>query len=145
MSDNTFVGSLNGYLVMALAITATVAIAMTFDIQISLSRIDPDDHTTWPNMAPQIRYYFIPIVALPLVLGSVLAKMLLNLAKRCQFRRYSHWAALGFCYGIVGVALPLVRTGLSLYPAIGIALAVSLGMALWVRRQFGILQKVDAI
>ena len=46
-----------------LAMFAGIAAFTWLDVQISLSAIDPKDPSSWPNMAPQVRYGFIPLLA----------------------------------------------------------------------------------
>ena len=60
-----------GYAAMALAIAVGFAGFMVADVQPALARIDADDPPTWPNMAPQVRYFFIPVVAGAVVVAAV--------------------------------------------------------------------------
>lgn len=65
-----------GYAAMASATTAGVTAVMFADVQLVLSRIDPNDSSTWPNMARQVRYYFIPVVAAAIVIAAVATNVL---------------------------------------------------------------------
>jgi len=64
---------------MALAIAVGVAGFTVADVQLALARIDADDSATWPNMAPQVRYFFIPVVAGAVVVAAVAVNLLLTL------------------------------------------------------------------
>ena len=80
---------------MALAIAVGVARFMVADVQLALARIDADDSATWPNMAPQVRYFFIPVVAGAVVVAAVAVNLLLTLIDHRRTDLLRHWGFLG--------------------------------------------------
>jgi hypothetical protein len=64
---------------MALAIAVGVVGFMVANVRLALARIDADDSATWPNMAPQVRYFFIPVVAGAVVVAAVAVNLVLTL------------------------------------------------------------------
>jgi hypothetical protein len=113
-----------GYIAMVLTIAVAVTLFSVADVQISLAYIDPSDPSTSPNMAPQIRYYFIPFLAAALAVASVLFNLLLDFIQRRRLFRLSHWMILGAAYGLAASSL------LTRYFSIGGALPLLLGPAL---------------
>lgn|SRR5574341_1422357 len=79
MSTSRAIGAVAGYAAMALAIAVGVVGFMVADVRLALARIDADDSATWPNMAPQVRYFFIPVVAGAVVMAAVAVNLLLTL------------------------------------------------------------------
>lgn len=111
-----------------LALLAGIALLVFLDVQVSVAAIDPSNPTTWPNMAPQIRYLFIPVFFIITLLFTAIADPLLrgllalpSLAKPWQY------AALGFSYSTL-LASPLVARfvegpGLIAGPVLAVLLA----------------------
>jgi hypothetical protein len=103
-----------------------VAAIVYVDVQRSLALIDPADSSTWPNMAPQIRYYFVPmLVAHCLVVAAVVEPLLRYVVVRRTLARWHQWLLLGLGYSLLHIDLPM--DGLLPYPAsrlFGLALAV---------------------
>lgn len=64
---------------------------MVADVQLALARIDADDSATWPNMAPQVRYFFIPVVAGAVVVAAVAVNLLLTLIDHRRTELLRHW------------------------------------------------------
>jgi hypothetical protein len=79
MSTSRAIGAVAGYAAMALAIAGGVVGFMVADVRLALARIDADDLATWLNMAPQVRYFFIPVVAGTVVVAAVAVNLLLTL------------------------------------------------------------------
>ena len=92
---------------MALAIAVGVAGFMVADVQLALARIDADDSATWPNMAPQVRYFFIPVVAGAVVVAAVAVNLLLTRIDHRRTELLRHWVFLGAAYSLVASALPM--------------------------------------
>ena len=80
---------------MALAIAVGVAGFMVADVQLALARIDADDSATWPNMAPQVRYFFILVVAGAVVVAAVAVNLLWTLIDHRRTELLRHWVLLG--------------------------------------------------
>jgi len=99
---------------MALAIAVGVAGFMVADVQLALARIDADDSATWPNMAPQVRYFFIPVVAGAVVVATVAVNLLLALIDHRRTELLRHWVFLGAAYSLVASALPMRYLGLNI-------------------------------
>ena len=99
---------------MALAIAVRVAGFMVADVQLALARIDADDSATWPNMAPQVRYFFIPVVAGAVVVAAVAVNLLLTLIDHRRTELLRHWVFLGAAYSLVASALPMAGRRLQL-------------------------------
>lgn len=135
---NDVANPITGLFVMLSAIIGVVAVATIVDVQISLRAIDPDDPATWPNMAPQVRYYFIPVLATILGVVVLIVHFGLQLTRRLYFRRLIHWLALGAGYGTVSFTLPLFRTGLHPLPALLIACLAAILVTIWLRRKYGV-------
>jgi uncharacterized membrane protein YhfC len=64
-------------------------------------------------MAPQVRYFVIPVVAGAVVVAAVAVNLLLTLIdhRRTLLR---HWVFLGAAYSLVASALPMRYLGLSI-------------------------------
>jgi hypothetical protein len=78
------------------------------DVQASLSRMHFADASTLPNMAPQIRYLFIPVLLVIALAASIVVDFLIWLvAGRRPLRRSVHYIALGACNSLSLAALPL--------------------------------------
>lgn len=114
MSTSRAIGAVAGYAAMALAIAVGVAGFMVAGVQLALARIDADDSAIWPNMAPQVRYFFIPVVAGALVVAAVAVNLLLTLIDHRRTELLRHWVFLGAAYTLVASALPMRYLGLSI-------------------------------
>ena len=123
---------------MVAAIVTGVVMITTIDVQISLSQIDQSDSTTWPNTAPQIRYYFIPIFSALVALGAVAFNWIVQLVSRRQVARPLHWALLGFAFSLVSIAFPLARVGVDGMVAIVLSLTAALFAILFVWWRFSV-------
>jgi len=99
---------------MALAIAVGVVGFMVANVQLALARMDADDSATWPNMAPQVRYFFIPVVAGAVVVAAVAVNLLLTLIDHRRTELLRHWVFLGAAYSLVASALPMRYLGLSI-------------------------------
>ena len=99
---------------MALAIAVGVAGFMVADVQLALARIDADDSATWPNMAPQVRYFFILVVAGAVVVAAVAVNLLWTLIDHRRTELLRHRVFLGAAYSLVASALPMRYLGLSM-------------------------------
>jgi hypothetical protein len=138
MKPHTNVGALAGHLSMTAAIVGVVAIATLIDVQWSLSRIDPNDSATWPNMTPEVRYRFIPVLAALLSLGAALINFFLQLLDRRRLQHARHWVLLGVAFGSVLLGFPLTRIGFNPSAAFAISLAIALAAFLGVRSRYGV-------
>lgn len=137
MQHPTGVGALAGHLAMTAAIVVIVAIAMIIDVQLSLSSIDPRDAATQPNMAPEVRYYFIPVLSALLSLGAALINYFLQRLDGRRLQQVRHWVLLGVAFCSVLVGFPLIRMGLGPPAAFAVSLAVALFGVLGVRSRYG--------
>lgn len=132
------------YLAMVATIVAAVAVTTFVDVQISLGQIDPNDSATWPNMAPQIRYYFIPVLATFVSAISLAVNLVLQLLQRRRLVRRIHWVLLGAGYSVVLLALPITRAGINGIIALSASIVGALLVVLWVRRRYGVLPSTAA-
>ena len=87
---------------------------MVADVQLALARIDAHDSATWPNMAPQVRYFFIPVVGGAVVVAAVAVNLLLTPIDHRRTELLRHWVFLGAAYSLVASALPMRYLGLSI-------------------------------
>jgi hypothetical protein len=99
---------------MALAIAVGVAGSVVADVELALARIDDGDSATWPNMAPKVRYFFIPVLAGAVVVAAVAVNLLLTLIDHRRTELLRHWVFVGAAYGLVASALPMRYLGLSI-------------------------------
>lgn len=132
------------YLAMVATIVAAVVVTTFVDVQISLGQIDPNDSATWPNMAPQIRYYFIPVLATFVSAISLAVNLILQLLQPRRLVRRVHWVLLGAGYSVVLLALPIARAGINGITALSASIVGALLVALWVRRRYGVLPSTAA-
>ncbi len=130
---------------MVAVILVGVSVVTAIDVQVSLSQIDAGDSRTWPNMAPQIRYYFIPIIAAFVAIGSVVVNLMLGLIQRRRLVRLIHWAFLGGAYSLVLIALPITRVGVNGTAALIIAAIAAISAVLLIRWRYGVSQSRAAI
>jgi hypothetical protein len=138
MQRPTGVSPLAGHLAMTAAIVVIVAIAMIIDVQASLSSIDPGDPATSPNMAPEVRYYFVPVLSALLALGAALINFFLQRLDGRRLQRGKDWVLLGVAFCSVLLGFPLIRMGLSASAAFAVSLAVALFGVLGVRSRCGV-------
>jgi hypothetical protein len=129
---------------MVLAIGVGVAIFMVADVQLALASIDPDNPETWPNMGPQIRYFFIPVIAAYVAVAAVVANLILSLVDHRSMGRLIHWALLGGAYSLVATLLPMRYLGVNVKIGALVCVVVALVCVLLVRWRFGIKQEGDA-
>jgi hypothetical protein len=138
MKPNPSVSSAIGYSAMAAAIIVSVTVATVADVQISLYRIDPRNPATWPNVAPQLRYYFIPVLSICLAVGCVLINVCLQLIAPRQFTLLRQWVFLGIAFSVSLLGFPLIKAGLSPAAAFALSLATALIAVILVRLRYGV-------
>jgi len=137
MNRENRMSAFKGYMIMIAGIAIVVALSTVIDVQISLARINTRDPSTWPDIGPQIRYFFIPVFSAALAICSVIVNLLLQLVSRRYFTSWSHWGLLGASFGLVSLMFPAFRLGVSLPGAASIFIVSSLVCAVWVRVYFG--------
>jgi hypothetical protein len=137
MQRPTSVGAFAGHLAMTAAIVVVVAIAMIIDIQLSVAGIDPNEPGTQPTMAPEVRYYFIPVLSALLSLGAALINFFLQSLDGRRLQHVKDWVLLGVAFCSVLLGFPLIRLGLSPSAAFAVSLAVALFGVLGVRSRYG--------
>lgn len=138
MQRPTGVSALAGHLAMIAAIVVIVVIAMIIDVQLSLSSIDPGDPATRPDMTPEVRYYFIPVLSALLSFGAALINFFLQRLDGRRLQQGKDWALLGVAFCSVLLGFPLIRMGLSPSAAFAVSLAVALFGVLGVRSRYGV-------
>jgi hypothetical protein len=111
---------------------------MLADIQLASSQINPGDPATWPKMAPEVRYLFIPVVAAAIVVAGVVVNIVLSLADRRRIAQLAHWVLLGGAYSLVAAALPMRYLGVNGQVALVAGLAAALACVLLIRWRFGV-------
>lgn len=85
-----------------------VAIIVAIDVNVSLAAINPADPNTWPEMGPQVRYFFVPIFGTILAIVAVCLNVIIGLFHRRDFH-WAVWFILGTAYSLMLSALPLGR------------------------------------
>ncbi|MGH8178761.1 MAG: hypothetical protein ACREV5_21085 [Steroidobacter sp.] len=138
MKPDRSVNSIVGYFAMAAATVASVTAATVIDVQLSLSSIDPSNPATWPNMAPQIRYYFIPVLSICLAVGCVLINICLQLIAPRQFTLLRYWVFLGIAFSLSLLGFPLINAGLSPAVAFALSMATALVAVVLIRWRYGV-------
>lgn len=128
---------ISGNAAMSLATIATVTLATYIDVQVSLSQINSGDPATWPHMAPQIRYYFIPVFSGIVLLPSLFIHWVLQSISRRQFSRPVHWVMLGVSFGVVSFTLPVARAGLNIVVAFCLTAVLAFALVILVRWRYG--------
>jgi hypothetical protein len=134
-----------GYAAMALATAAGVATFMFADVQLALTSIDPNDSSTWPDMAPQVRYFFIPVVAGAIVIVAIVANLLLSLIDGRRMGLVTHWLLLGAAYSLVASALPMRYLGLNVPIALAVGVVLALACVLLIRWRYGVRAEAVAV
>lgn len=123
---------------MVSTMAVVVALSTVLDVQITLARIDPNDSSTWPEMGPEIGYFFIPVLAALLAVAAVILNALLTLMDHRHLSEPKHWAALGGAFALVSVALPVSALGIQGPVVLGCAVVFALFAAVLVRRFCGV-------
>ncbi|MGE5492256.1 MAG: hypothetical protein ACM31P_13315 [Actinomycetota bacterium] len=85
-----------------------VAIIVAIDVNVSLAAIDPADPNTWPEMGPQVRYFFVPVFGTILAILAVCLNAIVGFFHRRDFH-WAVWFMLGAAYSFMLSALPLSR------------------------------------
>jgi hypothetical protein len=145
MTPNRNVGTLTGHLAMTAAIVVVVAIGTIVDVQLSLSRIDPNDPATWPNMAPQMRYYFIAVLSAVLSLAAALINYFLRLLDHRRLTYIKHWVLLGLAFCLMLLGFPMIRAGLAPSAAFALSVAAAVSAVLVLRSRYGVPLHRDAV
>jgi hypothetical protein len=125
---------------MILTIVVGVAVFMAVDVQLALARIDPNNSATWPNMGPQIRYLFIPVIAGALAGVAVIVNVLLSLVDRRRMELLTHWMLLGAAYSLVACTLPMRYLGVYVETGFIVSVVTALACVLLVRWRCGVKQ-----
>ena len=125
MSDSpNQISMTKGYFLLAGGLLVSIIIMMFIDVQIELSKIDPNNPETWPNMGTGIRYFFIPIIFLPLY--ACLAFLVFICEKFVQKTKYKSWFYQGVGCGMVMSILPMAW--LDIPVILGISLPIILAV-----------------
>jgi len=64
------------FLWMLLGVLITITMIIIINVQLSLSQIDLEVPESWPNMMPQTRYFFIPVLFSLVSLFSIIVNYL---------------------------------------------------------------------
>ncbi|QTD46442.1 hypothetical protein [Ottowia testudinis] len=138
---------------LALGIAVGVTVLITLDVNLSLARIDPDRMETHPNMAPQVRFLFIPIFCAIALGAAFVAEFVQGQVFRQRPRLVAGWhfLLLGLAYSLLWSWLPFLHVlpfvgelPLRVWPVVrfmGIPLAV--GLSWWIRLRWGVRQVAD--
>ena len=130
---------------MIAAIGLVVAVLTVLDVGISLSRIDMNDSATWPDMGPEIKYFFIPMLTGFVALVAVAVNFALSLLDRRRLSQTKHWAALGAAFALVLVAQPIAALGVKGSVVLWFSAAAALLAVILVRRFFGVPNARNAV
>lgn len=129
---------------MVAAILVGVSVVTAIDVQVALSQIDAGDSRTLPHMAPQIRYYFIPVITAVVAIGSMMVNLVLGLIQRRRLVQLIHWAFLGGAYSLVLVTFPMTRFGVNGIAALIVSVIAAFSAVLSIRWHYGVSQSRTA-
>ncbi len=82
---------------------------MFIDAAISVSLININDSSKWPNMHPWIRIYFIPVVGTFFAIIASAIELIRNIAWKTSINKFPLWILLGASYTTVLSVLALGR------------------------------------
>ncbi len=85
---------------LLLGVFISVSLIVFVNVQIVLSKLDLSNLESLPNMAPQINYYFIPVIFLPVALFSMLTNYLVLRSKKISIEKAKPFY-LGLSYGLI--------------------------------------------
>ena len=106
---------------VAIGASIGTAVIVAIDVQLSLAAMDFSDPSTLPNMGPQVRYFFIPVLAaIALAVGSFLDLLLWLAFGRRPLRSGYHYVVLGICYSLSLAVLPLGVVLPNAFPSIAL-------------------------
>ena len=100
-------------------------------------RINLADPSTWPNMAPPIRYFFAPQLAALLLIVAVVVNAVAGIGRRRPFAPLWGWVVLGLAYSLPPAAFPLSYLGVGLFAALTLSSLCTFLAVWWGVRCFG--------
>ena len=103
---------------MAIALFVGVLVWVSVDVAVSEMRIDRSDPSTWPNMGPVIRFFFVPHLAAILLLSALVLNWTFGIGLRRILSRTMDWLALGLSYSLPALSLVLAHLGTGFWPAL---------------------------
>ena len=123
-----------GYFLLAVGILITMIVMMVIDEQILLSKVDPDNPETWPNMGTGIRYFFIPIIFLPLYICSALVIFVCE--KFIQRTKYKSWFFQGIGCGMIMSIMPIGWLDIPVFLGISLPIILAISSITFVRIKY---------
>ena len=145
MNTSRALRAVAGYAVMVAAIGLAVTVFMVADVQLASARIDPENEATWPHMAPQVRYFFIPVIAGVIALAALVVNVLLSLIDRRRIERLTHWGLLGVAYGLAASPFLVRNLGLSGKIVLFAGPSIALACVVLVRWRYGVKGQRNAV
>ncbi len=134
--DNNYCNRSRAYKhsLLALGVIIAVAVATFADVQILVSRIDPSNPDTWPNMGPQVKLFFIPIYAIPFcMLTSVFVSIY---EKKHRKTSSKSWFLQGTGFGLIALLVPITSLGLPLLWAFPLVFLTSILLISIIRTKY---------
>jgi len=114
---------IKAYLFLGVGVFCSITVLVYLDVQLSLSKIEANNSKSWTNMNPQIRYYFIPFIFVPIfIISSILTYIC---EKFHQTKVYKNWFLQGLGFGLVVSVFPLARLIFSFESAVIISLVLT--------------------
>lgn len=86
------------FLPFILGVYSGAAIFIFIDAWISVSLINMDDPSTWPNIHPWFRIYFIPVIGTFFAVISSCIEIVRSFLWENEIRKKTIWFLLGFSY-----------------------------------------------
>ena len=123
-----------GYLLLAGGVLITLVMMMIIDERILLSKIDPDNPETWPNMGTGMRYFFIPVLFLPIYTCSALVVFVCE--KFIQRTKYKSWFFQGIGCGMIMSIMPMGWLDIPVFLGISLPIILSISLVTLIRIKY---------
>ena len=78
----------------------SVTVIVFANVQIRFNEIDLSEMTTVPNMAPEVSYFFIPVLFLPVALFALIMNSIVLSRKKIKLTGVKA-TYIGMCYGLI--------------------------------------------
>ena len=86
------------YLPLLSGVFIGTTLFLLLDVIVSISLIDFDDSTTWPNMHPGIRIIFIPVFGSLIAIMAIVFEAIRNFLWKTNINNNFIWLLLGVSY-----------------------------------------------
>ena len=126
-----------GSLAMAAGLFVGVLAWISIDVALAEARIDAAEPSTWPNMAPAIRFMLVPELVLFFLPVAIIVNAALGIGVRRKLPRLMHWAILGLAYSLPALSLALSHGGIHPRLALVLTSTCTISSAWLVVSRFG--------